>query len=275
MTPDVLGLAAAAAERAYHRAHLQHTAEQLAEVVADGADGTAVMRIDQLVEDAVLEAVAPTGVNVLTEERGWFDHGSSVTLVMDPVDGTANAAAGVPLSAFSAAIVTDGDFVDALTLWLATGMRWRAASGGGPARSTTGRTGLAGATVAMVRPKPATATTWNRIASLAARVRVLGSSCLEAALVADGSIDAFCDPGSDTHRIVDLAAAVVLLAGSGGTIIDAFGRPIEFDLDLHRRWSGIAAATPALAEELAQQIAAGDSSDPHRAPEAEPPQPSA
>jgi len=47
---------------------------------------------------------------------------------------------------------------------------------------------------------------WTRVAKRIDRVRVLGSSVLEGCLVADGAIDAFCDPGGDIHRIVDLAA---------------------------------------------------------------------
>jgi myo-inositol-1(or 4)-monophosphatase len=36
--------------------------------------------------------------------------------------------------------------------------------------------------------------------------------------------------------------------------MDSRGRPIEFDTDLTRRWSGIVAASPQLADELAQAI---------------------
>jgi len=82
----------------------------------------------------------------------------------------------------------------------------------------------------------------------------LSSSCLEAALVAEGSTDAFADVGGDRHRIVDLAAAMILVPAAGGAVIDALGRAIEVDNDLSRRWSGVAAASPALAEELAAVI---------------------
>jgi myo-inositol-1(or 4)-monophosphatase len=71
---------------------------------------------------------------------------------------------------------------------------------------------------------------------------------------AEGSTDAFADAGTDTHRIVDLAAAMVIVPAAGGVIIDAFGRPLEIDPDLTRRWSGVVAATPRLAEELAAAI---------------------
>ena len=47
---------------------------------------------------------------------------------------------------------------------------------------------------------------------------------------------------------------MVLVPAAGGTVIDALGRPIEVDSDLSRRWSGVVAASPALAEELATVI---------------------
>ncbi|MFF2115119.1 inositol monophosphatase family protein [Rhodococcus koreensis] len=73
--------------------------------------------------------------------------------------------------------------------------------------------------------------------------------------MATGAVDAFVDAGSDTHRLMDIAAAVVLVGASGGVVLDAFGRPVEFDTDLTRRWSGIVAATPELGEELRTLIA--------------------
>src|SRR5437588_289382 len=74
------------------------------------------------------------------------------------------------------------------------------------------------------------------------------------ALVAEGSIDAFADPGSDTHRIVDLAAALVTVPAAGGVVLDVHGRPLEFDFDLTRRWSGVVAATRSLGEQLVASI---------------------
>jgi myo-inositol-1(or 4)-monophosphatase len=72
--------------------------------------------------------------------------------------------------------------------------------------------------------------------------------------VAEGSTDAFADAGSDTHRIMDLAAAMVMVPAAGGVVLDVWGRPLEIDPDLSRRWSGVVAATPALGEELANTL---------------------
>ncbi|MQA03980.1 MAG: inositol monophosphatase [Streptosporangiales bacterium] len=256
--------AAAAGVAAANDARARHDRAELAASVGRGADGTATMRIDEIVEAAIL---AVTGdVNVLSEECGWLDRGSAYTVVLDPLDGSANAAAGVPLSAFSAALVDDGAFTQALTVWTETGSRWWAVAGAGSSGlRTSGRTELPGAAVSLLRPHPANATAaaaWWRAASAAGRVRVLSSSCLEAALVATGATDAFADACTDTHRLVDLAAAVVLLDAAGGAVRDVHGRPLEFDTDLTRRWSGVVAATPELADDLAALLA-----DPPRSPQ--------
>ena len=219
-----------------------------------GADGTPTMRIDLLVESAIVDATAPFGVNILSEEVGFVDRASRFTLVVDPLDGSANAAAGVPLACFSAALADDKQFVQALTVWLETGRRWEAVTGSSGPNRTTGASTIAGSAISMLRPHPRNRDAWMAISDRAARVRILSCSTLEACLVAQGSTDAFLDAGSDTHRLVDLAAAAVLLPACGGVLADVFERPIVFDLDQTRRWSGIAAASAALAAELAEVV---------------------
>ncbi len=256
-TPDLpsdvhpaLAATALAASRAYGQARRDFTRVQLREEVADGADGTPTMRVDAIVEAAIAEAAAGAGANLLSEEAGFLDNGSVATLVIDPVDGSANAALGVPLSCFAGALVIDDQPVEALTVWFDTGRAWSAHAGRPTPFRTTGRTKLKGASVCMMRPKRGTEEAWMRVANEADRIRVLCTTCLETALVAEGSIDAFADPGSDTHRLMDLMAALVTVPAAGGALLDLHGRPLTFDLDLSRRWSGIAAATPALADEL-------------------------
>ncbi|MGW5649318.1 inositol monophosphatase family protein [Saccharopolyspora sp. NPDC003752] len=250
----VLAEAAKAASAAFRDARARYDRAQLAETSSIGADGTASMRLDLLVEAAIAEVVEAHRINLLSEEVGFVDNGSAVTLVADPVDGTANAAAGVPLSAFSGAIVLDGTPVEALTCWLDTGRCWHAVAGQSPEFRTSGRRSLDGAAVSLLRPHERSADAWWRVAKRAARVRILSTTCLETMLVAEGSTDAFADADSDTHRIVDLVAAMVALPGAGGAVLDVHGRPLEVDPDLRRRWSGVAAATPELAEELAATI---------------------
>ncbi|TWP44911.1 inositol monophosphatase [Lentzea tibetensis] len=242
--------AARAASAAYGRARQLHTRLELREEVADGADGTPTMRVDRIVEDAILDSIHRNKVNLLSEEAGFVDNGSALTLVIDPVDGSANAAFGVPLSCFAGAVVEDGKPTEALTTWFDTGRAWWARTGEPTPFRTTGRTTLDGAAVCLMRPKRGTEEAWARVASRADRIRVLCTTCLETMLVAEGTVDAFADVGSDTHRIMDLATAIVTVPAAGGVLVDLNGRPFDFEPDLSRRWSGVAAATPQLAEEL-------------------------
>ena len=246
--------ATVAAEAAYRQATTSCTGEELAELLGDGADGTPTMVLDALVEGAVLDAVAPFGINVLSEECGLVDRGSAVTLVVDPVDGTANAVAGVPLTCFLATIAVDGVFTESVTTWFATGERAYVGPHQRIGWASTGRTELAGAAVSMLRPQARNEDRWLAVARRTSRVRVLGCSGLESLFVARGLVDAFADAGSDTHRLVDLAAAMAASSIAGTTVADVWGRPIELDADLTRRWSGIVAASTALAEEMAEVI---------------------
>lgn len=248
-----LSVASDAALVAYQDAIATYSREKLKSIAMEGADGTPTMFIDIVIEDAIIAAATAAGANVLSEERGWVDVGSAVTLVVDPVDGSANAAAGIPLSCFSAAVVIDGEFTEAMTCWLHTGERWWASRAESAFR-TSGCTSLPEAAVSMLRPHDRNRDAWWRVASTATRIRILSCSTLESVFVATGSTDAFLDAGSDTHRLMDIAAAVVLVESSGGAVIDAFDRPIEFGTDLTKRWSGIVAATPELAHELRDAV---------------------
>lgn len=244
------------ARQALGDARRHHQRHELEVEQRNGADGTPTMLVDELVEERLLEAAARHRVNVLSEEAGFVDHGSATTLVIDPVDGSANAAAGVPACCVSIAVAVDARLTQAVTHALDTGQSWCAANDGrsegpdGRVLSTSQCTDLADAAVSLLRPHPHTANTWWEITRRAQRIRVLSCSTLDIALVAHGAIDAFADPGSDTHRLVDLAAGSVFAAAGAGHLSDLHERLIEFDPDLTRRWSGLFAATPELLDQL-------------------------
>jgi len=156
-----LDLAADAAHTAYWEAQKRFTPAERGADVLLGADGTPSKHIDVFVEDAIIDAVTPTGVNILSEERGWIDQGSAFTLVVDPVDGTANAAAGVPLACFSAAIADDHTFTHAMTSWLHTNDRWIALNHDSDYR-VSDTTSVADAAVSLLRPHATNVDAWNR-----------------------------------------------------------------------------------------------------------------
>lgn len=252
---DALRTLVDAASASLAKARKRHSRQELAEEVSMGADGTPSSLLDILVEQAAVDTTARLGVNLLSEEVGWLDRGSAMTLVVDPVDGTANALAEVPISTCSAAAVVDGRPVAAHTRWLETGKEWVATAGeaDGTFRTTRARR-LGAAAISLLRPKPATWDAWRAVAERAGRIRVLSCSTFEGILVCTGAIDAFADPGGDVHRYVDLVAAQLYAELAGAVVVDVHGRPIDFDTDLTRRWSGVVAASPALADELVAAI---------------------
>jgi myo-inositol-1(or 4)-monophosphatase len=264
----VLAATADAATAAFRQARASVPQDELRREIGIGGDGTPTSRLDELVDAAVIEAAAPYRVNILSEEAGWIDNGSALTLVVDPVDGTANALAGVPLCTFSGAIVEDGRPVQALTRWLDTGQDWACSiNDSRPTWArTTGRTKLDGAAISLLRPQHANWAAWQQIAQRSARIRILSCSTLEAILACTGSIDAFADAGGDRHRYVDLVAAVVYAQAAGAVVADGFGRPVEFSPDLSRRWSAIVAATPELAKELQAVISTAAAADTQQTP---------
>lgn len=260
MTSDsltrLLGESLSVAKLAFAEAMTSLSRDQRGAIVGFGGDGTPTHKLDVLVEAPVLDVLERARVNVLSEEVGWIDRASAATVVIDPLDGTANAIAGVPLSAFSAALVVDGVIVEALAHWFEADRTWHARNDDAERLTVTARRSLHGASVSMLRPRPETVQAWNRVAEQAGRVRVLGSSVLEACLVVDGAVDAFCDPGGDVHRIVDLAAVDLLVRKAGGSLRDVRGRPLNFEPDLRQRWSGIVAASSMLADDIAKVVAA-------------------
>ncbi|MFT6292198.1 MAG: myo-inositol-1(or 4)-monophosphatase [Ilumatobacter sp.] len=251
--PSLLAEAANAARNAYAHAMATLDGIERRRTVGPGADGTETYLLDVIVERPILDVLDAARVNVLSEEVGWIDRGSAVTIVMDPVDGTANAAAGIPICGFAAAAVIDDRVEFARVEWFDVRRTWTAVRGKRSA-GVSMQASLDGASLSMLRPRATTRPAWHELADRADRIRVLGASVLEAGLVADGSIDAFCDPGGDVHRIVDVAATSLIVENAGGHVCDVWGRPFTFDPDLSRRWSGVFASSPDLAEEIVDVV---------------------
>lgn len=241
---------AEAADYAYATAMSSMTREERSRDIGLGGDGTPTMLLDEFIERPVLDILNNHRVNILSEEVGWIDRGSSMTVVIDPVDGTANSASGLPISAFAAAIAIDGVITESYCTWLGTHKTWHGHIDAPVSSTVTTQKILQGASISMLRPRPETWHRWSALAQASERIRILGSSVIEGCLVADGAIDGFCDPGGDIHRIVDIVAMELIVRNAGGVVRDLHGRPFTLDPDLSLRWSGVVAATHHLADEM-------------------------
>lgn len=214
-------------------------------VVGQGVDGAPSYAIDMIAEKAALEAVSQAGmhVNILSEESPYVDNGSPDTLVMDPVDGSRNAINNLPFYSVSLAIGSRnlGGIRHALVMNLATGDTYYAEKGKGAT--------LDGEPI-HVRPYDekhsvflvyvganASSNAYDMLRK-SSMVRAYGSAALEMCQVAAGRADVFYMRSVDTAhtlRIVDIAAAALIVRESGGEVYDITGNVMDMRLDMSDR----------------------------------------
>ena len=232
-----------------------------ADVVAMGASGTPTEELDRLAEHAILRALDEEGVdwNVVSEEAGAVDRGGTKTLVVDPIDGTANAVRHLPFSTVSLALGTGdlGGVELGLIRDLTRGTTYWAARGAGAfrdgrpirTRAWTGR-----GEVVFLNLGRAASPRSAALGGRARRVRALGCASLEIAMVAEGAGDAYVfENGDETKnlRATDIAAAYRILLEAGGGASDAQGGSLErFPLGVTRRTTVLAWGDPAYGRSL-------------------------
>ena len=222
-----------------------------ADVVAMGASGTPTEELDRLAEGAILQALDREGVNwnVVSEEVGAVDRGGTKTLVIDPIDGTANAVRNLPFSTVSLALGKDdlGGVELGLVRDLTRGTTYWAAKGEGAfrdgrpihARAWPGRGEVVFVNLGRAASPPSVA-----LGGKARRVRSLGCASLEMVLVAEGAGDAYLFENADEQknlRATDIAAAYRILLEAGGGASDTRGGSLDsFPLGVVRRTAVLA-----------------------------------
>jgi myo-inositol-1(or 4)-monophosphatase len=208
------------------------------QMVRMGADGTPTKRIDRAAENAVLDALRASGLGfqVLSEEIGEVTIGGKSEpdyfLHLDPLDGTFNAISGIPFYSVSI-YLSRGDFHFGYICDLARVASFYAEVGRGAYARPGGRlrvssnSDLSQFSITAYTLRPHT----GRIAGVGdvvRRIRTLGSTSLEMALVAAGRLDAFVDLRG-MMRVVDIAAGKIILEEAGGTVTDERGRGLQLD----------------------------------------------
>jgi myo-inositol-1(or 4)-monophosphatase len=207
-----------------------------------GADGTPTKQIDRAAENAVLDTLRSSGLGfkVLSEEIGEVTIGGKADyfLHLDPLDGTFNAIAGIPFYSVSI-YLSKGDFHFGYISDLARGDCYYAEAGRG-AYSQPGdrlqvstQSNLSHFSISAYTLRPHT----GRMAAIGdtvRRIRTLGSTALEMALVASGKLDAFVDLRG-MMRVVDVAAGKIILEEAGGMVTDSLGDTLHLDGNMWQR----------------------------------------
>jgi myo-inositol-1(or 4)-monophosphatase len=159
---------------------------------------------------------------VLGEERGVRGRGSRVRWIVDPIDGTSNFAAGIPLFATSIGVSVDDQIVGGCVV---APMSDEVFAGADDHATLNGRPieleGEIATSDALVLVGPATArlpgasmsAVESALTSTTRGVRHLGTSALALAWVAAGRADAMIDAGFSAW---DVAGGIGVLRAAGG-----------------------------------------------------------
>jgi len=181
---------------------------------------------DLATDDAVLGVLTGAGLGVLSEESGLRPGSTSdLVVVVDPLDGSTNAAAHLPWYATSLCIVDgDGPRV-ALVRNLATGEEFRAVRGGGatcdgrPLRSPPARTEVLADAVVLLSGHAREHLGWRQY-------RALGALALDLCAVAAGRVDAYLDCSVDAHGAWDYLGGLLVAREAGIDVEDVHGRDL-------------------------------------------------
>lgn len=234
-------------------------------VVGSGVGGDDTTAIDDAAERAVVSLLDAAGLDfaLVSEELGHRAAAAEggVTVVLDPIDGSINAKRGIPFFSLSLAVAEGPSMADVVFGYVhdfGSGEEWSAERGDGAK--------LNGAALDGTRPKEtiellgleATKTVLiaehaPALASLAERLRIMGSLALSLCHLAAGRVDAVAS--LRPCRSVDIAAAQ-LLVRERGLAVELFDEPPlgAAPLDLVGRSRVAAAGTPDVCSRLAAAL---------------------
>jgi myo-inositol-1(or 4)-monophosphatase len=225
------------------------------EVGTVGAGGDRTLEVDRQAEEAMLaglRGVASRGTrfSVLSEEMGLIDLGAEYPrVVIDPIDGSPNAARGLRMVGLMLSLMTGPavrDVAAGVTMDLTSGDTWTALRGGGafregrqlvPERKCEG----ANIDVLGLDALPADIKRAWPLLRRAATFRQFYCMSLSLVYTAAGGIDVFCS--SRRARIFDLTAGLLTIWESGGVVTDLDGQEIEdLPVDLQTRMTLLCSA---------------------------------
>jgi fructose-1,6-bisphosphatase/inositol monophosphatase family enzyme len=201
---------------------------------------------DLAADAAALEVLTRAGVGVLSEESGLRAAGHPLLVIVDPLDGSTNAAQGIPWYAASLCAVDDDGPLASLVVNLATGDRFEARRGEGAWRngrpiSPSGR-GVLQQSIVGISGFPPRWLGWRQY-------RALGAAALDLCAVACGILDGYVDCSRDAHGVWDYLGGLLVCQEAGAMVTDAFSRDLVLRTANEKR-TPVAAATPQLLEEL-------------------------
>jgi len=204
---------------------------------------------DIAADAAALEVLLGAGVGVLSEESGLHHPDRALLVVVDPVDGSTNAALGLPWWATSLCVLDGDGPLTALVVDQGTGARYEATRGegsrcdGAPVHPRP--TAQLAEAIVCVSGLPPVDLGWKQF-------RAMGAIALDLCAVASGRLDAYVDCSRDAHGAWDYLGGMLICREAGAVVSDALGRDLVVR-DHRQRRTPVAGATKALHDELLAQ----------------------
>ncbi|MDA8310908.1 MAG: inositol monophosphatase [Actinomycetota bacterium] len=200
---------------------------------------------DVVADDAVRAVLHREGLGVLSEESGSTGPRSKLLVVVDPIDGSTNAALGIPWYATSMCVLDEKGALVALVVHQVSGVCYHAVRGGGAFRDAVrvrpaSTTELARAVVG-ISGFPRSYPGWSQF-------RALGAASLDMCAVAEGVLDAYRVAGRSALNVWDYVAAMLVCTEAGAVVAERDGLDLVVRNRSPRR--PIVAATPPLLAEL-------------------------
>ncbi|MEO7837422.1 MAG: inositol monophosphatase family protein [Acidimicrobiales bacterium] len=209
---------------------------------------------DLAADAAALSVLIGAGLGVLSEESGFHHGDRPVLVVLDPVDGSTNAAYGLPWYASSLCAVDHAGARAAVVVNQSSGVRYEAVRGGGArcdgeSISPSKCVALGDALVGL-SGLPPHHLGWSQF-------RALGAVALDLCAVAAGLLDGYVDCSVDAHASWDYLGGMLVCQEAGAVVVDALDRDLDVRSSTERR-TPLAAGTPQLLVALHRERATFD-----------------
>jgi myo-inositol-1(or 4)-monophosphatase len=211
--------------------------------ISVGASGDKTYPIDKLSEDIIISYLEKTGepLTIISEELGIKDiSGGGKRVIIDPIDGSRNAIAGIPFFCTSIAVSNGRSIKNieyAYIINLINGDEFWAEKGKGSflngEKIITQQDDILYLTAFEAQSPSTDIQPLIPLFKASRKVRCFGAIALDLSYLASGSISIFVSPSPS--RGIDFAAGILLVKEAGGTVTDLKGREIEdIEISIHR-----------------------------------------
>ena len=200
-----------------------------------GAGGDKTFPVDRLAEEIIISGLKALKepLTIISEEMGVMEmNNGGPRVLIDPVDGSRNAVAGIPFYCTSIAVAngeTLGDISLSYIINLVNGDEFWAEKGSGArfnGRQIHAQEGNIFSLVAYEAPVPGKdIPAIIPLLSQSRKTRCLGATALDLAYLASGAMSVFVTPS--LSRSFDFAGGWLLVKEAGGIITDTSGAQIE------------------------------------------------